>query len=307
MAGETNAEPVLSSATTSPPAPLGALDDRLDLIGRKQLIHGNPRDRAVANERHHGVAVPTEHQSRHVFDGNAEFPGDEASETRRVEHASHSDHAVLGKTGDLLEGVDHRVERVGDHDHIRVRRVISNSLSDLRHDLEVRGQQIVARHARLAGQARRDDHDVGAGDAFVAVRAADLRIRSHDRSALGHVEGLALGKSFDDVEDHDVTEFAVCNLRGEYAADISAADQSNLVTHGEFSVGLVPAGRAGRLEFFDVFDQHVAKPTARDQGGSLHLTLEIVGHALLLDCRFDGALDQLSCFFPAHVLEHHHT
>ena len=66
-------------------------------------------------------------------------------------------------------------------------------------------------------------------------------VRSHDRSAFGHVEGLALGKSFDDVEDHDVTEFAVCNLLGEHAADVSAADQSNLVTHGEFSVGLFPA------------------------------------------------------------------
>jgi len=187
--------------------------------------------------------VPAEHQGRHVLHGNAEFPGDEASEARRVEHASHSDHAILGKSGNLFEGVDHRVERIGDHDHIGVGRVISNSLSDLPHDLEVRRQQVVSRHAGLAGQTRRDDHDVRTGDALVAVRTGNLDIRSHDRSALGHVEGLALGKSVDDVEDHDVTEFAVCNLLGEHAADVSAADQSNLVTHGEFSVGF--SGRPG--------------------------------------------------------------
>ena len=111
---------------------------------------------------------------------------------------------------------------------------------------------------------------------------------------------FALGKSLDDVENHDVTEFTICNLLGEHAADVSAADQGNLGAHGGFSIGLIPAHLGPDVyHFFDVFDQHVAEPAARDQGRSIHLTLEIVGHALLLDCRFDGAFDQFSRFVPA--------
>ena len=83
----------------------------------------------------------------------------------------------------------------------------------------------------------------GAVAAAVLVAGAEVVLRE------GQVEGLALWKSFDDVEDHDVTEFAVCNLLGEHTADISAADQSNLVTHGGFSVGLFPAYQRQTFRF----------------------------------------------------------
>ena len=70
---------------------------------------------------------------------------------------------------------------------------------------------------------------------------------------LGHVEGLALGKSLDDVEDHDVTEFAIGNLLGEHAADVSAADQGDLVAHGGFSIELVPADQGRTPSIFSMF------------------------------------------------------
>ena len=69
--------------------------------------------------------------------------------------------------------VAHRVERVGDDDEDGVGRDGRGAdRDDAAHDAGVLGQQVVAAHARLAGQAGGDDDDVRAGRVGVVVRAA---------------------------------------------------------------------------------------------------------------------------------------
>ena len=78
----------------------------------------------------------------------------------------------LAREARRLQGhVDHRVERIGDDDEDRVGRVPDGLLDDGADDPGVLGQQVVAAHARLAGQAGGHDHDVRAGRVGVVVRA----------------------------------------------------------------------------------------------------------------------------------------
>ncbi len=102
-----------------------------------------------------------------------------------------------GKPVDFIRDVAHHVERIRDDDEDRVRRRLLDLLGDLLHDAGVGVEQVVARHARLAGDAGGDDDDVGVGGLIVAVRADDARVESFDRRRLPLVETLALRDSFE--------------------------------------------------------------------------------------------------------------
>ena len=68
--------------------------------------------------------------------------------------------------------------------------------------------------------------------ACVVVRARDLRVGAGQRRPLREVERLALRQALDDVEEHDVAELAIGERLGEHAADVAAADESDLLAHG---------------------------------------------------------------------------
>ena len=114
----------------------------------------------------------------------------------------------------LERNVAHRVERVGDDDEDRVRRVARGLLHDAAHDAGVLGQQVIATHARLAGEAGGDDDDVGAGSVGIVVRAGDLHVVAHDRGRLGQVERLALWQALDDVDQHHIGQAALGDALG---------------------------------------------------------------------------------------------
>ena len=95
-----------------------------------------------------------------VLDADAELLGDERPEPRRIEDAGHAEHALAREARRLQRDVAHRVERVRDDDQDRVGRLPRGLLHDGLDDAGVLGQQVVAAHARLAGQAGRDDDDV---------------------------------------------------------------------------------------------------------------------------------------------------
>ena len=134
-----------------------------------------------------------------------------------------------GKPGGLQRDVAHRVERVGDDDQDRVRRVPRRLLDDGPDDPGVLGEQVVPAHPRLAGDTRGHDHDVGAGRVGVVVRAGDPGVVADDRGGLGQVEGLALRQALDDVDEDDVGEAGLGDpLRGG-RADIAGADDGDLV------------------------------------------------------------------------------
>ena len=88
------------------------------------LVERHAVDGAVAEQRHHVVAVAAQHQRVDVLGRHAGRLAHEVLEAGGVEHAGHADHPVLGEPGDLVHGVDHRVERVGHHDDEGVRGVL---------------------------------------------------------------------------------------------------------------------------------------------------------------------------------------
>ncbi len=101
------------------------------------------------------------------------------------------------------------------------------------HDLEVDAEQIVAAHARLAGDAGGDDADVGARDVGIVGRAFQLGVEIVDRAGLGNVERLTFGDALRDVEQDDVAKLPHRGEVGERSADHSGADQRDLLAgHG---------------------------------------------------------------------------
>jgi hypothetical protein len=151
---------------------------------------------------------------------------------KRAEDAGHADHPLTGEATRLHRDVAHHVERVADDDEDRVRRRSGDLLADRLDDAGIRVEQVIARHARLAGDASRDDDDVGVPGLLVAVGADDARVEPLDRGALPLIQPLALRNPLGDVHHDDgAGEFlfrdALCSRR----PDVAGADDGDLVDH----------------------------------------------------------------------------
>ncbi len=72
------------------------------------------------------------------------------------------------------------------------------------HDVGVGADQLLAGHARLAGNTRGDDYHVRIGGLLIVVGDAhELGVEIHQRRALVHVQHLAFRKTFLDVDQDD--------------------------------------------------------------------------------------------------------
>src|SRR5262249_12968679 len=172
-------------------------------------------------------------ERRWARQGEGEWGGKEMGKPGRVEPARHADNFMLGQTAALLQRPHHGVERVGNTDHERVRRILLDARSDLTHDLEVDVEQVVAAHAGLARNTGSDNAHIGALDGIVGIGAGKFGVEIVHWRCLGDIERLALRNALHDVEHHDVTKFFQSNEVGQRAANLADADQRNLVTrHG---------------------------------------------------------------------------
>ncbi len=152
---------------------------------------------------------------------------------RRVEDARHADHALLGQAGPLLHERHHGVERVGEDDHERGRRIGLDVVGDRAHDLRVDAEEIVPAHAGLARHPGRHDADVGAADVGVVIRTPEVDVVALDRPRLEEIERLPLRQPLDDVEEDDVAEALEGTEVRERAPDHAAADERDLLPgHG---------------------------------------------------------------------------
>ena len=102
-------------------------------------------------------------------------------------------------------------------------------LDDGPDDPGVLGEQVVPAHARLAGQARCDDDDVGAGGVRVVVRSDHARVVPNNGRGLGEIEALALRQPLDDVDENDVGDARLRDALGGRRADVAGADDRDLV------------------------------------------------------------------------------
>src|SRR6185369_2651872 len=98
------------------------------VLALKKFHDRDAVDAGITYERNHVVAVTAEGHGIDVFHGHAELPGDEGYETSRVENPGLADNAVVRKAGNLLTESNHGVERIGDNDDERVRRILLDPL-----------------------------------------------------------------------------------------------------------------------------------------------------------------------------------
>jgi len=70
---------------------------------------------------------------------------------------------------------------------------------------------------------------IGARDIGVVVGTLDIRVEAFDRAALRQVERLALGHTLDDVEQDDIAQPLERGEVRQRAADITGADQRDLL------------------------------------------------------------------------------
>src|SRR5208283_4681393 len=172
-----------------------------------QFGDGNASNRRVARQRNHGIAVSAEHEGSDVLHRNLQLHGDESAEARRVENAGHPDYAIAREAAQLVSGLRHRIQRVGDDDENAIGRMLHHLAHHIAHDLVIGVDEVVAAHARLAGNAGGDDHDVRVRGVDVIVGADDERVPLFDGHGLEQVETFALGHAFNDVNEYDVAEF----------------------------------------------------------------------------------------------------
>jgi hypothetical protein len=192
--------------------------------------------------------MAAEDEGGDVLDRDLELLGEEVAEAGGIEHACHSDNALVREPGKFAKRPDHRVQGVGDADDEAVRGVRLDALADGFHDLEVDPEQIVAAHAGLAGDPGGDDADVGALDVGIILGAGEKRVIAFDRPGLGEVERLALGNAFGDVEEDDIAHLADRREVSQGAADHAGADERDFrASHeGCSSLSLVKNGTGGR-------------------------------------------------------------
>jgi len=91
-------------------------------------------------------------------------------------------------------------------------------------------EQVVTAHAGLARHAGGDDAHRGALDCLVGIGAGEAGVKTFDRRCLSEIERLALRHAFHDVEEDDVTKLFETDQVRQRAADLTRADQCNLVS-----------------------------------------------------------------------------
>ncbi len=181
--------------------------------------------------------MAAEHEGCHVFNRNAELLSQEEAEARAVEHAGHAAHFVVRQFRKLAERPHHRIERIGDDDDERVRRVLGDAFAGRLHDFEIDAEEIVAAHARLARHAGGDDAHIGPGDAGIIIGALERGILAEHRRRFRDVERLALRQTLGDVEQDDVAQFFARGDMRQRAPDHAGTDEGDFrASHGGASL-----------------------------------------------------------------------
>ena len=227
-------------------AAAGALDDRVDpLLGRPahldEVGDRDAGDGRIFDHRHHRVAMAAEHEGGDVLDRDSELLGEEGAEAGAESSTPAMPTTIwCGRPRKFAQRPDHRVERVGDADHEGAGRVALDALADRLHHLQIDAEQVVAAHARLAGDAGGDDDHVGAGDVGIIVGALELASKPSTGPHCERSSALPCGTPSTTSNRTTSPKFLLRREMGERAADIAGADKRDLVA----SHGALPLSRS---------------------------------------------------------------
>ena len=127
------------------------------------------------------------------LDAHAKLHRNKRAKSGRIQDAGLA-HDTLGrKTAYRKRVLRHCIQRVADYDHHRCGAGVLNLCGHRADDLGIGGQQVVATHARLAGNAGGDDDHVAVGRVGVVARADNIAVETHDRRGFHQIQGLAFG------------------------------------------------------------------------------------------------------------------
>ena len=118
----------------------------------------------------------------------------------------------------------HGVEGVGNGHEDGVGRVRHDLVDDAGDDLHVGEEQVVAGHARLAGDAGSDDDHVRACGLLVGVGPYNRGVAAGDGARFEDVERLALREAIDDVHEDDIGVTLVEDSLGGSRSDVPCPD-----------------------------------------------------------------------------------
>ena len=117
---ETSGSDIVVITSGLPRKPGMSRDDLLEPVGGDLLRHRDAGHVRVAHDRHHGVAVPAEHEPGHVAGRDTELPGEERTEPGGVEDACHPHHPLARKLRGVQCHMAHRIQWIGDTNNDRV-------------------------------------------------------------------------------------------------------------------------------------------------------------------------------------------
>ena len=195
---------------------LGALHARVDLLrAQSRSVMGMPVHAGEAGQRHHVVAVPAQQQALDVLDASTELHREERLVAGHVQRAAWPITRCVGNPVTF-----HAVYTIASSGLLTTITIVRGELRDLLahvlHDPHVDLDQVVAAHARLARQARGDDHHVGAARCprSRSCRGCSRRSPRSARSTPGPAPCPSRHPSLGDVQQDDVAEFLGCSPVG---------------------------------------------------------------------------------------------
>ena len=210
----------------------GTLSEFSKLFLAHELRNRDTADSHAFHDGDHRIAVAAHHEGLDVFHGNTEFVGNEASETGRVEHASHTDDLVGREARLLLHVVDHGVERVRDNDDESVRSVSLDGFGDGLDNAAVLVEEIVAAHARHTRETGGNDNHVSTLEVGVVGRTLKIDRGVDDGTAFHDIESLALrhALSLRNVDKDDVAEILLGEHESHCTTNLTSTNECNLLS-----------------------------------------------------------------------------
>ncbi|MNJ42289.1 hypothetical protein D3C77_372530 [compost metagenome] len=182
-----------------------ALHNPLYLLIGQKVRQRHRTDRTVAHQRHHAIAMPSEHQRGDIPGRKPCFLGNETLHARGIQHPRLAEHPVAAQRTETASPVGQHVDRVRHHQHRRRRGMPIDIAHDAIENWQIDAQHILTRLTRLARHTRGNHHQVRILQQFASGAAVNPGIRTGLNCRLPDIQRLALGQITLHINQHQLT------------------------------------------------------------------------------------------------------
>ncbi len=202
------------------------MDQFAEAFFADELGDRDASDVGKAGQWNHIVTVTTEQHGIDVHDGKSGFHGNEGLEACHVQTAGLADDAVSREAGGFPCGVHHGVQWIGDEDHNAVWSILFDVFADGLDDFHVGANEVIAAHARLAGDTCGDDDNVRTFDFGEIVGGNDVAVEQFHGAGLSQVKHAAIdGQHFVTLKVNcdDIAQFLVGSPESDGGTDVATS------------------------------------------------------------------------------------